>query len=234
MKTLYRGALGYIDPSTDIEHGREWFHGVHHRDGSMTHSAMVHWTLDNGSIIKRDVTVSVDGNFRAIDCYNRIELDDVRRGSALFRFDDHGVSCDADTEQYGKVRQRLDYDGKPAIFTTHPVTCDAWATAPFDHSKSDKTQRFNRVVHTSPTPDGTTGPMLGIWDIEVTYYGASRITVPAGTFDTEYYTFSILDKPEWAPLHTYVMGPRRQLARLYWETLNLNFDLVEIEEIQIP
>lgn len=196
----------------------------------MTHSALVHWTFENGSTIQRDVTISVDDQFRAIDCYNRIELDNVRCGAALFRFDKSGVSCNSDSAQFGNVSQRWEYDAKPRIFTTHPVTCDAWTTAPFDHSRPERTQRFNRVMHTSPTSDGTTGPLLGIWDIEVTYHGPSRITVPAGTFDTDYYTFSIIEKPEWASLHTYVMGPRRQLARLSWETLNLNFDLIEIEE----
>lgn len=233
MRTFYRGALGYINPNTNEELGREWFSGVHAAGQGMTHQATVQWMLESGSNLKRDVTVTIDNEFLPIDCYNRIEVDGSWRGSAWFLFEETCVSCEAMTEQYGRVHQRMDYQKRPGVFTTHPVTCDAWATAPFDHSLSQQTQRFDRVMHTSPTPNGSTGPLLDVWDLEVSYFGSKQVEVPAGKFDTEYYTFSILSQPDWAPLHVYVFGPRRQLARLYWETLDLNFDLIELEERQL-
>lgn len=222
----YRGRLGYFAWKDGAETGREWFSGSIFSDNTRTHRAVCQ--LDGDWQVMRDVTVSLNEHGRALDCYTRLRRNDRFEGSAWFQFhDDHAV-CHAETREYGRVTQQIPYAERPRVFTTHPVTCDGWVGGAYDHSNPQKTQRILRALHTSPTPDGSTGPLFGIWDLDITYQGEVEVTVPAGTFQTRHYSWNVVGSP-WGPLETYVFGPYNQLARLTWDTLQHNFDLVEYE-----
>lgn len=222
----YRGRLGYFDWNDNSETGREWFSGSIFGDGTRTHRAVCQ--LDGPWQIMRDVTVSLGADGRALDCYTRLRREDAFEGASWFKFHDDHAICYGDTQGFGQVTQRIPYAERPRVFTTHPVTCDGWVGGAFDHQSPEKTQRISRALHTSPTPDGSTGPLFGIWDIDITYHGEVEVTVPAGTFMTRHYSWLVPGMP-WTPLETYVFGDHHQLARLTWDTLKHNFDLVEYE-----
>src|SRR5690606_14473405 len=127
-----------------------------------------------------------------------------------------------------QVTQRIPYAERPKVFSPHAVTCDGWVAAAYDHTKAERTQRVHGALNTSHAPDGSTGPLFGMSELEVTYNGEVEVTVPAGTFMTRHYSWSIVGMG-WTPMEIYVFGPHNQLARLTWELLEHNFDLMEYE-----
>lgn len=222
----YRGLLGYISLADGKENGREWFSGTVFDDGTRTHRAVCE--LVGPWDVTRDVTVSTDQNALVTDCFVRLRHGGRFEGSAMFNFHDDHLECVGNTQTFGQIHQKIPYESRPRHFTCHAVSCDGWVAAVYDHTSDQKRQVIPRAVHVSPTPDGSTGPLAALWDVEVEYRGEVEITVPAGTFVTEHYHWGVPAMP-WAFLDSYVFGPQKQLARLTWETLNHTFDLLEYE-----
>ncbi|MGH9434535.1 MAG: hypothetical protein ACRD06_00890 [Terriglobia bacterium] len=69
---------------------------------------------------------------------------------------------------------------------SHPLSADSLLMAYFDHSKPERIQSSSGGLSTSPLLDGASGPLLRVEGRRsVEYVGPERITVPAGTFDTQ-------------------------------------------------
>lgn len=223
----YRGRLGYISCKDGKENGREWYSGTIFEDGSCTHRAVCQ--LDGEWGVMRDITVTTNKNYEPLDCFARMRRNGRLEGTAYVNFYDDRLECEANTREFGRVSQTLAYGARPKLFTTHAVSSGDWVATAYNHKSGEKQQRVKRSFHLSPTPDGSTGPLVGTWDIDIIYRGEVEITVPAGTFQCEHYSWWASDMP-WAHLESYVFGPQKQLAKLTWETLDHDFDLMEYEE----
>lgn len=219
----YRGVVAYLHDRLG-ETGREWFTVTVQPDGSRTLRAVCEMRDDG---VLRDVTYSVDSAWRPQDAYVRLTLADRWRGSAWFRFSDSEVECEAWTATDGRVRQVRSVPHRPPVFAPHPLACDGWQAAAFDHSRPERVQRLVAACNSSPLPNGASGPMIGLIEKDLEYVGGETVDVPAGRFDCGHYRILLPDgRP---PLELWTAGEDRLIVRLSWALLESRYELVSLE-----
>lgn len=220
-----RGRIAYVH-ARDGETGREWFTVTVGPDGQRTVRALCE--MDDDGVL-RDVTYTVDRDWRPQDAYVRLTVRDAFQGAAWFRFADRLIECEAWTAGEGRVRQLREVAHRPPVFAPHPLACDGWQTAAFDHTRPDRVQVLTGCANSSPLPNGASGPMIGLIDKRLEYVGEGRITVPAGTFDTRHYRILLPD--DRPPLDVWVTGPDRVFVKLTWTLLDSRYELTELEGV---
>ena len=150
--------------------------------------------------VSKDIVYSVDRDFRPIDSYVRLIKDGTLLGTGRFQFDDNGGSLECDSRVLGHVAQRVDQRGGFPSFGPHPLTCDIWHLARYDHASGEKVQYFNSAL-SSLEHDGCSGPMLHPLRFGIEFLGPQTVTVPAGTFETHHYQFHLAGSlPQEHPL----------------------------------
>ena len=150
--------------------------------------------------MSKDIVYSVDRDFRPIDSYVRLIKDGTLLGTGRFQFDDNGGSLECDSRVLGHVAQRVDQRGGFPSFGPHPLTCDIWHLARYDHASGEKVQYFNSAL-SSLEHDGCSGPMLHPLRFGIEFLGPQTVTVPAGTFETHHYQFHLAGSlPQEHPL----------------------------------
>lgn len=150
--------------------------------------------------VSRDIIYSVDRDFRPMDSYVRLIKDGSLLGTGRFHFDMHGGSLDCDSRVLGHVTQRVDQQGGVPSFGPHPLSCDIWHLARYDHASKQKIQYFHSAL-SSLEHDGCSGPMLHRIRFGIEFLGPQMVTVPAGTFATHHYQFHLDGSlPEEHPL----------------------------------
>jgi hypothetical protein len=219
----YRGRISYIHDRLG-ETGREWFTVTVGPDGQRTVRALCE--MDDDRVL-RDVTYTVDGAWRPQDAFVRLSVADRFVGSAWFRFSEQGAECEAHLAREGRVSQRVDLGHRPPIFAPHPLVCDGWQAAAFDHSRPEMVQLFPGACNSSHMANGGSGPLIGWVDKKLEHVGDGTLTVPAGTFDVRHYRIILPD--DRPPLLLWVTGEDRLLVRLSWTLLESRYDLVEVE-----
>lgn len=140
--------------------------------------------------VSKDIVYSVDRDFRPMDSYVRLIKDGSLLGSGRFQFDERGASLECDSRVLGHVEQRVDQAGGFPSFGPHPLTCDIWHLARYDHASKQKVQYFESAL-SSLEHDGCSGPMLHPIRFGIEFLGPKTITVPAGTFETHHYQFHL-------------------------------------------
>ncbi len=219
----WSGRIDYIHD--DGRHrGREWFTVTKHQEGFRVARAMCE--MDDTEIL-RDVTFTMAEDFRPVESYIRLVVRGKHRGSAWFTFEGEEAKCESWMTGLGRVSQTLAVPGGAASFGSHPVLCDCFHSALYDHSNPVKIQPIAQILNSSLEPDGSTGPMLGQWAISMEFIGEESVTVPAGTFDTHHYRFH-LDNYGWAPEDIWVMPGSRQLVKIRWDVLKTTYVLAEL------
>ena len=219
--TTTRGKILYLREGDEI--GREWFTVTKHTGGRRTVRAMCE--MDDHDLL-RDVTYSVDADWRPLDCFVRLTIDDKFVGSTWFKFDDGGAECEGYTVAEGRLRQRLSRNARPRSFGAHPIICDFWHLSQFDKA-GPKRQTWEAIM-SSPAPDGGTGPMLSAHDLTSEYRGQEEITVPAGTFKTEHFAFLVGD-PHPAPEELWYLGDDLIPVKIAYPIYNSTYELAELE-----
>ncbi|MFZ1624276.1 MAG: hypothetical protein WAU48_05770 [Gammaproteobacteria bacterium] len=96
--------------------------------------------------VSRDVIYSVDRDFRPMDACVRLIKDGSLLGAGRFHFDMHGGSLDCDSRVLGHVTQRVDQQGGFPSFGPHPLSCDIWHLARYDHASKQRTYHLTELV----------------------------------------------------------------------------------------
>ena len=171
------------------ERGRERFTITVHRDGRRTLRALSE--IDDPPPVLRDVTLSVGPDWRPLDAFVRLTVDERFVGSSWFRFCGNSAECDGYTAAEGRISQRLELDGPPCTFGAHPIQGDAWHLNIVDVSRGPHWQIHPRLVMSSLDHRGATGPMLVRHPIglRLAFIGRERVTVRAGTFDALHFRY---------------------------------------------
>ena len=226
VKMKHTGWTGRIDYVHDDgrERGREWFNVTKHDEGYRVIRA--HCVMDDTEIL-RDVTHTMTHEFKPVETYVRLEVKGQHRGSGWFNFEGEDATCHSWMTEHGHVTQKIKVPGGVKSFGPHPVLCDCFHTAMYDHSSSQKIQNFSGILHSSPEPDGSSGPMMGQWEFGIEFMGEESVTVPAGTFDTLKYRYH-LDNYGWPPEDVWVMPGSRQLVKIRWDVLKTTYVLAEL------
>ncbi len=217
------GRIDYIHDDGH-ERGREWFTVTKHDEGLRV--VRSHCEMDDTEIL-RDVTFTLTQDFKPVEAYVRLVVKGKHKGSAWFTFEGDEANCESWMSEGGRVSQKIIVPGGVASFGPHPVLCDCFHSALFDHSSKVKIQPVERILHSSPEPDGSSGPMLGKWKFGIEFIGEERVTVPAGTFDTLHYQFN-LENYGWPPEDIWVLPGSRQFVKIRWDVLKTTYVLAEL------
>lgn len=218
----YGGIIRHIHDNGN-EVGREWFTISVHRD-QRTVRALCEL---EGEEIVRDTTYTVDGDWRPLDCFVRLSVNDAFQGSGWFLFTDHAIECETFTADAGRVSQTVSVARRPPVFVPHPLVCDGWQTAALSDVKPGQVQHIHGAADSSPLPHGGSGPMIGLTDKAFRYEGEETITVPAGTFQTRHYDL-LPSNTDWPPLGLWVAGEDRQLIKARWDLRERDYVLTEL------
>jgi hypothetical protein len=196
MKTRnIRGKILYLGPGKK-ERGREWFSMTFHQDGQRTLRA--YCEIDDTEV-SREVTYTMDANWKPLDCFNRLHVDQKFLGTGWVRVNGDTAECEVFNTTLGRVSPKVALSGPANSLTVHPLTCDVFHCASFEHSKSTNPQTLENVLSTSPLANGGSGPFLSVGSVTVQYDGREIITVPAGTFETDHYHFVLKPQPDGTP-----------------------------------
>ncbi|MDA0369196.1 MAG: hypothetical protein O3C65_07545 [Proteobacteria bacterium] len=205
------------------ERGREWCTVTVHGNGDRTIRARCE--MDDSQIL-RDVTTTVEANWRPKDAFVRVSVMDTFLGSAWFRFDGRRVECEGFTANEGRISQTVEFDEPPHSFITHPVACDVWHFANIDRSMPGKIQPFTSAS-CSPLPNGASGPMIGISHHRFRYQGIETIECPAGTFECEHVTY--VDKEGQDRMDAWCTLNDRLLVKMRFDVLSSTYLLQEYD-----
>lgn len=183
----FSGVIESIGDSTGLR-GLERFSASVAPDGSRT----LHATCEIfDRAISKDVVYTVDRKFRPMDAFVRLIKDGALLGMGWYRFDEMSAELQAWNRSLGRIDQRIRLDTPVPTFGPHPLSCDVWHVAAYDHGRDERIQRFHGTMMSSLEHDGCSGPMLHPIDFGIEYFGRERTTVRAGTFDTDRYCFHL-------------------------------------------
>ena len=191
-----RGKILYIDEDGS-ERGREWFSVTFHRDGQVTLRA--HCEIDDQEV-ERDVVQSMTSKFAPLDCFNRLHVHGAFLGTGWVRITDKEAECEVFNVRLGRIHQNIQLAAPATSLVSHPLSVDSMLMANFDRSRPERIQSWEGGLATSPLLDGASGPLLSVGGRRaVEYVGSERVTVPAGTFETEHYRLLMTPKPDGTP-----------------------------------
>ncbi len=222
----YIGEIAYLHNSGH-EEGREHFHITVQPSGART--LVAHCEMYNDRLI-RDVSYSLDAQWRPEECYVRLTIDAEVQGSALFRFFDRVIECDAITRRQGRISQRLPVPERIPSFGAHPVCCDTW------HSKIGDLRRggqrsvmLRNVCLSSALPNGGSGPVASLCDVSVDWVGEQQLTTPAGTFSTQHFkNRGLFDGGDRPPVEIWAATEDFIPVRAQWALLTQTYELVAL------
>lgn len=182
----YSGVIEAIGDETGLR-GTERFSVSVAPDGSRT----LHATCEIfDRQLSKDIVYSVDRDFRPIDSYIRLIKDGSLQGTGWYRFNGTEIELQSWNRDLGRIDQRVTLPSPIETFGPHPLSCDIWHLAAYDHQKGG-IQAMERTYLSSLEHDGSGGPMLLPIRFGLEYRGRETITVRAGTFEVDSYLFHL-------------------------------------------
>ena len=187
-----RGKILYLTAEAQPqERGREWFTVTFHEDGQRT--VRSHCEIEAGLVtdrsVTRDVTYTVDSDYKPLDGYVRLHESGRFLGTGWFRVTDKMAECESFNIKDGRVSQHFDLVTPTPSVGAHALTCDVLHCARFDHATGERIQSARGAMLTSLEHDGCSGPILAPIDFKIEYVGREKIQVPAGEFESDHYRF---------------------------------------------
>jgi hypothetical protein len=119
----YTGRVDYLNAKRQ-EIGREFFTVTIQPDGIRTLRGMAE--MDDFRLL-RDVVVTVDGEWRGQDSYNRLLTEENFIGAAWNYYEDDGAEMEGYSFAQGRVSQRHRTDQRPRGSGAHLLHGDSWA-----------------------------------------------------------------------------------------------------------
>jgi hypothetical protein len=222
----YIGEIVYRHDS-GVDEGRERFHIAVQPSGART--LVAHCEMFNDRLI-RDVSYSLDAQWRPEECYVRVTIDEAVTGSALFRFSDRVIECDALTQTEGRISQRLPVPERVPSFGAHPVCCDTWHSKIGDLRRGTRrTVMLRNLGMSSALPNGGSGPIASLCDVEVEYVGEQDVTTPAGSFSTRHFrNRGIFPSGPRPPVEIWAATEDFIPVRAHWDLLAQTYELVSL------
>lgn len=141
--------------------------------------------------VSKDIVYTVDAQWRPVDAYVRLIKNGSLLGSGWYRFDANTIEVETWNRDLGRIAQRFRRERPLRTFGPHPLACDVWHLAAFDHSKPERIQRMQDSALSSLEHDGCSGPMLHPIEFGIEYIGRERISVRAGEFEVDRYQFRL-------------------------------------------
>ena len=217
--SFYAGRIGYFDP--DGENGREWFEMVPHAAGRTVRAFCEMDELG----LTRDVSLALDTESRPIDAFVRVIQHGRTLGSTWFGIEDDSVVCEGITADRGRVSLRQAISPPLRYLGLHPLVCDGLIACTRGTDRPGEFVPVDIITNSvSPNGEEDLTPIPSV--IDVAYIGAERVKVPAGEFDAHRY--ALRWQPDWSAADLWVHGPDALFLRLYWDTIDSHYDLLEL------
>jgi len=221
----YRGKMLYLTDGCG-EMGREYFSVTIQPDGVRTLRAQCE--MDDDRLV-RDVVLSVDAQWRPLEAFVRLSIEEKLVGPTWFCFTERTAECQGFTAAGGRFMQRFDMPEPIESLGTHALHGDAWVVGRLRNWRGDPAKLSIATFATSTLANGGSGPELiplrpgfsMIHDL-----GNERITVPGGTFDTRHIR---IDVPGVDDFDVWAGGEDCLPVRLRSDGLQQTYELVEIE-----
>lgn len=225
--STYRGKIVYVTDGKG-EEGREFFTVTVQPDGCRTLRAQCE--MDNDELL-RDVVLSLDGSWQPRDAFVRLAIKSTFQGSAWFSFGNGFVDCEAMTQDAGRISQRMTVPAWPPSFGGHPICCDTWhaKVAALRRTGGAAFQAVEGIAMSSPLPNGGSGPLLSLADVDVEFCGSETITTKAGTFETVHVKNYNRRRGRDHPVEIWAWGDDFVPVRARWDLLGQTYELAELE-----
>ncbi len=222
----YFGRIEYRHARDGVS-GGEHFHVSVAGDGTRTvRASCAMWP----EALQREVTYTVDADWRPVEAYVRLAIGSAPSGAAWFRFDDLGATCHGWNAAEGRILQRLELGRRPTLFAPHPLVTDGWQASVFDRSGGVGRQHLDACTNSSSRPDGGSGPALGSVHKDLEWCGSERLETPAGRFEADRFLIHPLmpGMRDWPALEFWVAGADCLLLRMHWALTDSTYELVEL------
>lgn len=182
----YSGRVDYLD-SNRKEIGREFFTVTVQPDGVRTLRALCE--MDDFRLL-RDVVTTVDADWRPIDSYVRLTMNERFVGGTWFAFDKDMAIAEGRTEAEGRFSQAFKLDEPPLRFGAHPLHGDSWDIIRARQERANGNKPQAGVAYsTSHMANGGSGPMLMPGKpgrVTRSFVGREQTRTAAGVFNTEH------------------------------------------------
>ena len=195
-----KGTYEYGKLDSDLIRGHEDWTLTVHPDETRTLQAFVN--LHDGDH-QTNVILRVAGNFRPLEGFLSVWRSGVYGGAGWYRVDGDQLSASVDGPR-GQATHEVTVPEQVSL-RVHPVITEGWQVWSYDRSLDGPQQG---VVYNVVTIGNPTVPGIGVLlEHRIDYHGPETVTVPAGTFVAEHYTFYDGRYDIW------LWGPQRILVR---------------------
>ena len=211
----YRGGAG----STI---GQESFEIARHAGG---HVLRAFCEMDDIGLL-RDVTLSLDPDWRPIDAFCRITRGGVVEAATWFGVEDGAVRVEGVVA--GKpIGQTLPTEGRCAYLGLHPLQGDALVVT---QRGEDEPGVFRTVqgITNSISPNGDVGLEGVPVAIDVAFVGHEPVIVAAGRFEARRY--ALRWSPDWPPADVWVRKHDCVFLKMQWSLIDNWYELSELVE----
>lgn len=212
--TIARTVRGELDCRT-LDKGdpcgrEEWTLTVQ-TDGSRTMRTFFDGGRDSQQI---NVVYRSDASFRFLEAFSNAYSKGELIGSGFYAADGDGLEVVTRSAR-GLHAERLPVT-EPYSVLLHPPSLDGWHFGRYDRARGGP-QPVSTFVFGAV--DG--GPRVAAFPITLEFVGHERITVPAGTFDTDHYRFG-------CNTDVWIMGADHIMVRHEYRTSGTRFELGRI------
>ncbi|GIW09199.1 MAG: hypothetical protein KatS3mg061_0256 [Dehalococcoidia bacterium] len=219
-----RGVIRYLRPSTGAVRGEERFVLTRAPDGSRTVRSLS-WIVDVRGGVLRDVTYTVDGEWRPQQCFTRLEVGGMFHGAGWLVREGKLLLASAVLADRGRIAQQVRLPGRFAVIA-HPVVLDAWQfPAAYDHDRGGE-QRWT-VYDLSPGGEGYDGPLGWVHRNGGIFLGEEPMTAPAGTFLCRHYRIL---PDAFASIDVWVTSEDVLLVVMDWPGFDARYELIELRD----
>jgi hypothetical protein len=150
----YRGRMVYLTEGQEM--GREHFAVTIQPDGTRTLRAQCE--MDDDRLL-RDLVLTVDADWRPVDAFIRLTVEETTVGATWFRFGDGVAEAQGWTATRGRFEQEIETERWPAFLGTHALHCDAWVAGRLRAHRGPEPFRFCDFT-CSTLANGGSGPEL--------------------------------------------------------------------------
>jgi hypothetical protein len=218
-----RGRIAYLDLQR-VETGSEHFSLTRYADGGRTVRCECHFY---DLALVRDVTLTLDADWRPNDAYLRVNHAGKALGAGWFRFGNNEVHCDAIDGSGAHRHWSRSFAGPKPAFGAHPIINDGLWTALFDMRYPDKVQRLADCITYSKELVGKESIAIETFDLDIGFKGMQTITVPAGSFLCRSYAVQLIGLD--APFLIWTWGDDHITVKESWAEMPFTYELAELK-----
>lgn len=214
-RIAYRGADG-------VEVGRERFELVEHAGGRILRAFC---EMDAIGLL-RDVSLSMDADWRPIDAFCRVTTEGQTMGSTWFGV---GPSAIATEGMIGgeRVHESLPIAAPLAYLGLHPLQGDALVVIARGEAQPGIFVPIAGVTN-SISPDGDQGLSAIPVTIDVAFVGYEEVVVAAGSFAARRY--ALRWHPDWPPADLWVRRDDCVFLKMRWSLIETWYELTDLQE----